>query len=61
MLTTTEFEEVKGKTVLLDKLNEKKIKELGCEIVQLPSRRKSPIVYFFSLAHFIFSQSIPFS
>ena len=45
-------------TIMSESKIEKKIEELGCEIVQLPSRRKSPIVYFFSLAHFIRKNNI---
>ena len=43
MLTATEFEEVKGKTVLLDKLNEKKIKEFALN---------KPIVLDFNISMF---------
>lgn len=37
---------------------EKKIEELGCKIVHLPSRRNSPVRYFFNLMRFIRKNNI---
>ena len=45
-------------TIMSESKIEKKIEELGCDIVRLPSRSKSPIVYIFSLAHFIRKNNI---